>query len=117
MKNYVNHLGGCYFACNAYGWKTARTPWEALQGLDFYPKVPTIRGRKWEEATSLISLYYLPNEDKFQGTSYYAPIDAEGKPYGIPLYAGIGEHNVSVIHKILTNVDSCAKFAADDNEL
>jgi hypothetical protein len=102
-KTYINSQGACYLAVNFLGWATARTPWEALAKLDLNAngKRVTVGTKAYAEQTEDATLYYLPDESKFKGTNYYSPVDGDGKPYGIPLYGGLSEHNELVIKKTL----------------
>ena len=99
QKTHVNSAGASYFAVNAFGWATAKTPWEAMANLDLVASgnTPSVKGPKFKKATEDVSLYYLPDEDAFQGTNFYAPVDKDGKPYGIPIYVGLSEHNEKII--------------------
>jgi hypothetical protein len=103
MKSHTNSQGAAYFAVNFLGWATAKTPWEALAKLELSMtgKKVTVGGPMFSGQTEGVSLYYLPDEDKFKGTNFYAPVDSEGKPYGIPIYAGLSEHNERAIKKTL----------------
>lgn len=106
-KDYINSKGACYFAVNAFGWATARSPWEAMAKLDldaFSRRRPTIGSKTYKEQTAWVSLWYLPDESKFAGTDCYRPVDADGKFYGVPLFCGFGEHNETVIHNTLTSI-------------
>ena len=102
-KDYVNTQGAAYFVVNFLGWAVAKTPWEALARLtlNMSGKRVTVGTKPYADQTERVSLYYLPDEDKFKGTNYYAPVDAEGKPYGVCLYAGLSEHNEEIIKENL----------------
>lgn len=97
MKNqkHMNNVGAAYFAANFLGWATAATPWEALAKLDLNMsgKRVSVGTTAYSEQTDGVHLYYLPDESKFTGTDYYRPVDADGQPYGTPLY--IGRHTVN----------------------
>lgn len=105
-KPYVNSTGASYFAVNAFGWATARTPWEAIGKLDLTAsgRDPKLGSPKFNDIAGEIQLWYLPNEDDFKGTSCYCPIDKDGNQYGIPLFAGQGEHNEELVSKLLTRL-------------
>lgn len=95
-KAYVNNAGAAYLAVNGLGWAVAPTPWEAIAKLDLRgprKQVPKLGSPAWSEASELVSLFYLPNEEEFAGLEWFAPVDADSKPYGVPLYCG--DHNAS----------------------
>lgn len=103
-SKHSNSQGAAYFAVNFLGWGIGKTPWEALAKLDLNMsgKRVTIGTKPFMKQTENISLYYLPDESKFKGTAFYAPVDAEGNEYGVPLYAGQSEHNEKIIKQQLT---------------
>jgi hypothetical protein len=97
-KAYVNNNGAAYLAVNALGWAVAPSPWEAIAKLDLRgPNGAGVRfgSSKWDSASAAVSLFYLPNEEEFAGLEWYAPVDADGKPYGVPLYCG--DHNAALV--------------------
>jgi hypothetical protein len=103
-KTHINTVGASYFAVNAFGWATARSPWEAISKLDLTSdgRAMKLGSGQYLQATREVQLWYLPDESKFVGTKFYAPVDAEGSQYGIPLYGGKSPHNERVIHDRLT---------------
>lgn len=102
-KEHVNSQGACYFAVNFLGWATAKTPWEALAKLDLNMsgKRVIVGGPKFLDQTEGVNLYYLPDESIFQGTEFFAPVDKDRKPYGIPIYAGLNNNNEKIIKQSL----------------
>jgi len=96
MKAHVNNAGAAYLAVNGLGWAVAPTPWEAIAKLDLRgprKQVPKLGSSAWSESSELVNLFYLPNEEEFAGLEWFAPVDADGKPYGVPLYCGA--HNAA----------------------
>jgi hypothetical protein len=84
----TNSVGAAYLAVNFLGWATAKTPWEAMAALtlNLDSKCPKIGSQEFADQTEGVSLYYLPDERKFKGTSYFVPVDEAGDQYGVPLY-------------------------------
>jgi hypothetical protein len=102
-NNHINNVGAAYFAVNYLGWATAATPWEALAKLDLNSsgRRTTIGAKGYGEKTEGVWLYYLPDESKFIGTEGYRPVDAEGRPYGTPIYIGRSERNEDAVKDAL----------------
>lgn len=102
-SKYSNSQGAAYFAVNFLGWGIGPTPWDALANIDLNinRKKVTAGTPAFKKHTEGVSLYYLPDESLFKGTSYYTPIDEKGEPYGIALYVGLSEHNETIIKKSL----------------
>ena len=97
-KAYIDNAGAAYLAVNYLGWAVAPSPWEAIAKLDL--RGPSGKGVKigsseWDSASEQVSLFYLPNEEEFAGLDWFAPVDADGKPYGVPLYCG--NHNAALV--------------------
>lgn len=108
-KDHINTQGASYFASNAFGWATARTPWEALAKLDlsYNGKRPSLNSKTFAETTKSVMLWFLPDEDKFQRIENYCPADAEGKQYGVCLFAGTHEFNErAVFNKLSKQIEA-----------
>ena len=103
MSKHINTVGASYLAVNFLGWATATSPWGALGKLELAmsSKRITVGSDQFKKCTDEVYLYYLPDESKFEGTNNYAPIDKDGNPYGIPLYAGTPERHQKSIKEIL----------------
>lgn len=103
-KPHVNSVGACYFASNFFGWATAKTPWQALAKLDLTAsRKPRPSAKLLAFAKDAVCLYYIPNEEKFEGVKNYSPVDANDQPYGVCLYAGgESEHNEQLVSNELT---------------
>lgn len=100
-NNKVDSAGAAFLAVNGYGWAIAPSPWAAFAKLDLTGgRTPTVGSTRWVDATNYVSLYYLPCEETFAGLRYYAPVDVNGAPYGVPLYCG--EHNAAAVKDLLT---------------
>jgi hypothetical protein len=99
MKQHVNTVGATYVAINFLGWAAARSPWAAMAKLELSldGKRVTVGSDAYEKLTKEVSLFYIPDEEKFTGIQEYHPVDADGNPYGVPLYAGTQERNEKVI--------------------
>lgn len=84
----TNSVGAAYIAVNFLGWAIAKNPWEAMASLtlNLDNKRPVVGSKSFIDQTEGVSLYYLPDESKFKGASYFIPVDESGEPYGVPLY-------------------------------
>ena len=102
----VTPSGGMYVATNYLSWSMGKTPWEAMGELDLNyqgirPKVGTNNYNKW---TGDVSLYYIPDAEKWGGMCYYTPVDDNDVPIGILLYGTNpeSENNQKIAHSHMT---------------
>lgn len=102
----VTPSGGTYVATNYLGWSMAKTPWEAMGGveLNMQGTIPKVGTRNYNEWTGLVSLYYVPDAEQFAGLRDYAPVDDNDVKIGILLYGSNpdSEHNQKIAHSHMT---------------
>ena len=106
QQSNVTLAGGMYFATNCFSWSLGKTPWEAMGNLDLnyqgtIPKVGTKNYKKW---TGDVSLYYIPDAEKWGGVTRFTPVDDNNVPIGILLYGTSpdSEHNQKIAHRHMT---------------
>jgi hypothetical protein len=102
----VTVCGGTYFASNWLSWSLGKTPWEAMGSLDlnYEGKIPKVGTKNYEKWTDNVSLYYIPDAEKWAGVYRYIPVDGDNIPIGILLYSNDSEdeHNQKIVHRHLT---------------
>ena len=102
LKN-VTVCGGTYFATNCFSWSLGKTPWEAMGYLDlnYQGTIPKVGTKNYKQWTDNVSLYYIPDAEKWAGCNRYTPVDKDDVPIGVLLYGNdcFNEHNQKIAHR------------------
>lgn len=93
----TNANGGTYIVISPYGWQMDKNPFRAFMLLaeqslvtGSFPKAADRKsnGSIFDKSDDGVLVYFVKDEDKFAGTSWFHPIDEDDNPIGVLVYGG-----------------------------
>ncbi len=103
----TNTQGATYCAINSYGWAIATNPFEAMGKLDLDYKGtrPKVGSPKFDELTSRVNIYFLPDASKLDHFNKMEPVDFENNICGVPIFLGNNsDYNEKIVQRFIPSV-------------